>query len=101
MKRTVLFRMGAVSGTGIWLLLCGAFLLSLGAAFSPLTAGVPESGISGITGIIRDIFSPQVGKAVVYTLQQALCSMIIALLVGLPAAFFVARKNIPGRRLLL
>jgi len=36
-----------------------------------------------------------------FTLTEALLSSIVAVLIGLPAAFFVARRSFPGRRLLL
>lgn len=36
-----------------------------------------------------------------FTFWQATCSTIMALLIGLPAAFFCGRRNFPGRRVLL
>lgn len=36
-----------------------------------------------------------------FTLLQAACSSFIALIIGLPAAFFCGQRNFPGRKLLL
>ncbi|AEE17104.1 ABC transporter permease [Treponema brennaborense] len=75
--------------------LCLAFLLPLGASFSPLWAADGEVGAASLFA------SARIWKAAAFTLKQALCSMLLALGVGVSAAFFTARRDFPGRRVLL
>lgn len=39
-------------------------------------------------------------KTIFFTLKQALISTLIAALIGVPAAFFVANRNFPGKKIL-
>jgi len=69
-----------------------AFLLPFAQALLPACSS-PADGFSA--GSIAALL-----KTVRYTFAQALASTALAALAGLPAAFFVARRDFPGRRLL-
>ncbi len=51
--------------------------------------------------VLSLIFSPTVVKVAMRTLALAFFSTLLALLVGIPAAFFTATRSFPGRRFLL
>ncbi len=71
-----------------------AFLLPLAKAFSPLFTGSPADGKSAIS-------AARLLKTILFTLAQSLCSVFLALLAGVPLAYFVAKRRFPGRRFLL
>ncbi len=83
---------GGILAVLLFFLAILSFIMPLAKAFSPLvTEGFPASGygmrrLARITG---------------YTVKEAAASTLLALLVGLPAAFLVARRKFPGRRLLV
>lgn len=68
-----------------------SFAIPLVKAFSPLVTEEQAVSKYGIRRLIR-ITS--------YTMQESAVSTLLALLVGLPAAFLVAKRSFPGRRLL-
>ncbi|MBQ7167369.1 MAG: iron ABC transporter permease [Treponema sp.] len=82
---------GVILAVLIFFLAVLSFVLPLAKAFAPLVReGFPVSGY----GIRR------LAKITGYTFKEAAASTILALLLGIPAAFLVARRNFPGRRLL-
>ncbi|MGI5173164.1 iron ABC transporter permease [Treponema sp. OMZ 840] len=70
------------------------FLLALGAALTPLAARQGEV-------LSFSLFFSTVIPPAVYTVKIAALSTCIALLVGIPAAFFTANRTFAGRRFLL
>lgn len=79
-------------GLGFFLILAAA---PLGAA---LLAASREGGLAAALG--RALGSASTARALTFSLSQALASAFLALLVGLPGAWLVARHDFPGRRLL-
>jgi thiamine transport system permease protein len=66
--------------------------------------GVSESGVTGAAEPASGTIAPSVGRiasALRFTLVEALLSSVAAIAIGLPAAFFVARREFPLRRFLL
>ena len=45
--------------------------------------------------------APSTFRSLSFSLSQALASSVLALLVGIPGAYLVAKYNFPGRRVLL
>ena len=70
-----------------------AFLLPLAAALLPAIR-TPDTGAADSGGTMAIL------KTVRYTLAEALVSTALAAAAGLAAAFFVARRQFPGRKLL-
>jgi thiamine transport system permease protein len=74
--------------------LCLGFLIPLGASFIPLLSqssagfGTPSFDFVGVV------------KASIYTLKIALGSMLIALILGVPSAFFITFRSFPGKKIL-
>lgn len=78
-------------------LIISFFVLPLFYAFFPLfTADVGEE-----TPLWNILFSSKVLKVALYTLKQGLLSMAIALLIGIPAGFFTATRQFPGKKFML
>lgn len=50
--------------------------------------------------IVSVLFSPRIWKTVSFTVAEAFASAMFALIIGLPAAFLVARRRFFGRRFL-
>lgn len=98
---------GAAAVSGVLLLcLLVAFILPLIFSLLPLFPQWSVTGGVGMPGdasppVVSPVFSPAVFKVVLKTLGLAFFSTVLALLVGLPAAFFTATRSFPGRRLLL
>lgn len=69
-----------------------AFIVPAGAALRPAFADRSTS---------LSLSNGRILGALRFTLVEALLSSIVAVLIGLPSAFFVARRKFPGRRLLL
>ncbi len=92
----------AVALAGGILLLCLvlAFALPLVHSFLPLMDGGGGGGIAGSGGFSL-VFSSRVLRVAFRTLVLALLSTLLALVIGIPAAFFTATRTFPGRRLLL
>lgn len=98
----------------IFVVLVLAFLLPFLASLSPLlptktangtaeTASVAVETANGAAGNARAAqFAKlaRLAKTALYTLKIAIVSTLIALVVGLPAAFFVGKRSFPGRKLL-
>lgn len=99
--------MGATACSGILLLcLLATFILPLIFSLLPLLPGWPVTGGGRVPGdaspsVLSLVFSPTVMKVALRTLVLAFCSTLLALLVGIPAAFFTATRSFPGRRFLL
>lgn len=89
------------------------------AAFLPAFAGGGASGLESATGSSFSLGSGtadaalglisatrsssewrSVWRSLVFSVKQAFCSTLLALVIGLPAAFFVARRRFAGSRLL-
>ncbi len=88
----------------IFISLCSVFVLSLGAALTPLTAAHNRSVPSAVTAAGNTgafFYLAQVLKPAVYTVKIALCSTLIAVTTGVAAAFFTANRRFFGRRFLL
>lgn len=68
-----------------------AFILPLLQACTPLFSGRLSAAYS-----LRQLL-----RITGYTFEEALASTMLALLVGIPAAFFIARRQFPGRKLLM
>lgn len=68
----------------------GPFLLSM----TPLFAGGVSSNFS------RVLKEPRLWAALKFTLMQASASTVLAVVVGMPAAFLIGRRKFPGRRFL-
>ncbi|MDY4466368.1 MAG: iron ABC transporter permease [Candidatus Treponema excrementipullorum] len=78
-------------------LIISFFVLPLFYAFFPLfTADVGEE-----TPLWNILFSSKVLKVALYTLKQGLLSMVVALLIGIPAGFFTATRQFPGKKFML
>jgi len=75
----------------IFISLCLIFVLSLGAALTPLTAAQSTSSFS-LVSVVRPAW---------YTIKIAAVSTVIALVFGTTAAFFTANRSFFGRRFLL
>lgn len=82
----------AVLGGVVLAALVLAFVLPLGHAVLPLK----DAG-----GGFSLVFSSRVVRVAFRTLVLALLSSLLALVIGIPAAFFTATRRFPGRRLLL
>lgn len=79
------------------LLLC-AFVFPFGAALSPLWKPLSFNNANSEPFFLDP--APIV-RAAIYTVQVAGISMLIALLIGLPTAFFCAKRTFFGKRFLL
>ena len=78
-------------------LIISFFVLPLFYAFFPLfMADVGEE-----TSPWNILFSSKVLKVALYTLKQGLLSMVVALLIGIPAGFFTATRQFPGKKFIL
>jgi len=90
-----------VCAVAIFVLLLCAFVLPFGAALSPLWMPLFSSSAGG--GGTEQFFleARPIVRAAVYTVQVAGMSMLIALCIGLPVAFFCARRRFFGKRFLL
>lgn len=83
---------GAVIGPASLLAVAAGFLIPALAALQG-AAGVPEG--NGAWGFAR------LASALRFTLTEAALSTLVAVAIGFPAAFFVARRDFPFRRFLL
>ncbi len=105
MARTVSQRTGMILGIGIMVLL---FLIFIATAMASFSAGRIAGGALGnkAAGSLSLSKSPanaqllRIIKVTRFTLRQALLSTLAALIVGLPAAWLVAKKKFFGRRFL-
>lgn len=93
--RSLLFRVLTAAGAVVFI------FVALAALLPPLTAvsllfGSASSGPEQNLLPVARLFS-----ALRFTVLQAFLSALLAVGVGLPAAFLTARRNFPGRRLLL
>ena len=82
----------AVLGGVVLAALVLAFVLPLVHAVLPL---------KDASGGLSLVFSSRVVRVAFRTLVLALLSSLLALVIGIPAAFFTATRRFPGRRLLL
>ena len=86
-----------------------AFIAPLLSAISPLAHGATSGAAKEInsslhprfSSYLSDFFNSTLFKITLFTFEESLASTVIALLVGLPTAFFVAKKKFFGRKLLL
>lgn len=88
---------GAAAGAGIASVALAAFLFlaPLPGAFGPAFSG------QGLLGNLADALAGgRLASILGFTVLQALASTALAVVVGIPAAFLVARREFPGRRLL-
>lgn len=101
---------GAMRGRNSTLLLGIAFI-AMAFTISPLIAFAVDAIMASLRGdgggsislaaIFRSFASPSTGLALRFSLTQAALSTLIAMIVGFPGAFFVARYKFPGRRFFL
>jgi thiamine transport system permease protein len=75
-----------------------AFLAPLAAI--PLNSVIHSSGTSTAFGSTGYSFQSLL-KIILFTFEQSLASTALSLLIGLPAAFFIAKRNFLGRKLLM
>ncbi|MCC6147467.1 MAG: iron ABC transporter permease [Anaerolineaceae bacterium] len=68
--------------------------------FYPLSAVLRLAGETALTAGLERIAWPRVGGALWFTFWQASLSTLLTLLVGLPAAFVLARYRFRGKRIL-
>ena len=94
--RVFLEKAAAGLSLSCFLALALVFCLSLAAALAPafLPAGAAFAGGGGALGA-------PIAKTAAFTFFQAFFSALLALLIGIIGAFFCARRDFPGRRLLL
>ena len=90
---------GALLAFCVFILICAAFVLPLGAAISPLFGGIDKTVKK--TTLLSEILTPYLLRTALFTFEVALGSTFIALVIGIPAAFFTARRNFFGRSFLL
>lgn len=100
-------QLGVTTFSGILLVcLLVTFILPLIFSLLPLfpqwsvTGGVKMPGDAS-PSVLSLIFSPTVLGIALKTLSLAFFSTLLALLAGIPAAFFTATRSFPGRRFLL
>lgn len=70
---------------------------------SDAAAKASASDVSGFSSEASDAFWRRIVKIkniLFFTIKQAFLSTVVALIIGLPAAFFVACRKFPGRRFL-
>ncbi len=85
--------------TYLWLwLLPVVFLLVF--YLQPLAAIFGRVGSQPITGGFGGFNTARIGQTLGFTFYQAFLSMLLTLLLGLPAAYVFARFNFPGKKLL-
>lgn len=84
----------SISGA-VLLILLVSFALPLIFSFLPLFRQ------SNLVQNLSLVFSPQVARVAARTLVLALFSTLVALAIGIPAAFFTATRSFPGRSFLL
>jgi thiamine transport system permease protein len=88
----------AIAGVLALLLVILAFAAPLPAAFAPLFAGSDWGGVFGLNEFIHMITGGRFRAIVGFTLAQAAGSTCIAVLLGIPGAFLIARRKFPGKR---
>lgn len=86
----------AVAFVLLFLLLC-FFILPLFYAFLPLFM----TDLGRETSPWKILFSSKVLKIALFTLKQGFLSMAVALIIGIPAGFFTATRQFPGKQFLL
>ena len=100
----------AIIGCLAFALVMLSFLVPACLSIIPAFAGASGAGISGAgsAGAASTTASAKeslaMGRLLAafrFTLTEALLSSIVAIAIGLPAAFLVARRDFPGRRALL
>ena len=69
--------------------------------FSSAPGASASAAVAGDSTANAPSFWPRILSALRFTLTEALLSSIVAAIIGIPAAFLVARRRFPGRRLLL
>jgi thiamine transport system permease protein len=65
------------------------------------TNGPTPKGTGGLVALWQLVTAPGTLRSLSFSLSQAFMSSLLALLIGLPGAYFVAKYKFPGRRLLL
>lgn len=89
-KRAVVAVLAGVTFGAVALSFLLPALWSVSTAFAPAAAA--GSGVFPVGRLL---------SALRFTVTQALLSSVVAIVLGLPAAFLVARRNFPGRRFLM
>src|SRR5512145_2862310 len=84
------FRAGAV----LFPVFACLLVVPLAAAFAPLFDG------GALANLGRALGEPRFMRSFVYGLSQAGASALLACVLGLPAAFLIARRRFPGKRFL-
>jgi thiamine transport system permease protein len=74
---------------------------SAGGSLSVVSTSSNETGSVAGGVASSPSFWPRIFSALRFTLTEALLSSLVAAIIGIPAAFLVARRRFPGRRLLL
>ena len=77
--------------SALFILIIGAFVIPLAAAFSPLFVKTESARIAG----------GYIARTALRTLAIAFFSTLTAAAVGIPAAFFTANRSFPGKRFIL
>lgn len=108
MNRSPLIRYFSAGGQFVCLFLLLMLFMSLVIPLSAILQGLFSAGNDGgdfnLTGLFRDLANlasnDSIQKTVLRTFLQAACSTLIAMAVGIPMAFFCAKRKFPGKRLL-
>jgi len=97
--RRLAYRFGFAFALTALIAVALSFLIPAVAALIPAftASGTTETGFAPAD---RQ-FVGRIFAALRFTLAEAVLSSVLAVVIGLPAAFFVARRQFPGRRLLL
>lgn len=88
-KRTVVAVLAGVTFGAVALSFLLPAFRSVSLAFAPASVGTGVFPVGRLLSALR------------FTVTQALLSSVVAIVLGLPAAFLVARRNFPGRRFLM
>ena len=98
----------AIIGCLAFALVMLSFLVPACLSIIPAFAGASGAGAAGASAASmtaanakESLVMGRLLAAFRFTLTEALLSSIVAIAIGLPAAFLVARRNFPGRRALL
>lgn len=92
----------AILSVIVLVLLILAFIIPFVSAVSPAFSKKTISTVEQTGDVAKNEFSTirKIASSMFYTLKIALSSTFIAFIIGLPAAFFLAKRNFHGRKLL-
>lgn len=95
-------------GIAILIVVLSSFLIPLFFSFIQLfsseNSATLNDSTTGINALIKNIYKffslPRLKKAIVFSVLQAVCSCLIALILGIPAAYYLTKKKIIGAKIL-